>query len=61
MAVVRTQRYTVDPADLDELLARRVLLFAAVRAGYPGVAEPQLTQLEAGSLADSGDVIAETA
>jgi hypothetical protein len=52
MAVSRTHRYTVDPADLDELIARRATLITAVRAAHPGLAETRLTQLEDGTFTD---------
>jgi hypothetical protein len=35
MAVSRTHRYTVDPADLEELIARRTTVIAAIRATHP--------------------------
>jgi hypothetical protein len=35
MASSRTHRYTVDPTDLDELIARRATLIAAVREAHP--------------------------
>ena len=52
MAAARTHRYTVDPADLDELIARRATLIAAIRAAHPGLAEAQLTRLEDGTFTD---------
>ena len=52
MAVVRNHRYTVDPADLDELIARRATLIAAIRAAHPGLAEARLTRLEDGTFTD---------
>jgi hypothetical protein len=53
MAVVRTHHYRTDPADLDELLAQRAGLIAAVRAAYPGLAGTRLTRLEDGSYRDA--------
>jgi len=52
MAVSRTHRYTIDPADLDELIARRATLIAAIRAAHPGLAEARLTRLEDGTFTD---------
>ena len=52
MAVSRTHRYTVDPADLDELIARRATLIAAIRAAHSGLAEARLTRLEDGTCTD---------
>jgi len=52
MAASRTHRYTVDPADLDELIARRATLITAIRAAHPGLAEARLTRLEDGTFTD---------
>ena len=53
MAVVRTHHYTVDPADLPELLARRAAVIAAVRAAHPGLSHTRLIRLEDGTFADT--------
>jgi phage tail protein X len=53
MAVVRTHHYSVDPADLDDLLTQRAGLIEAVRAAYPGLASTRLTRLEDGSYTDA--------
>jgi hypothetical protein len=53
MAVTRTHHYTVDAADLPELLARRAMVIAAVRAAHPGLSHTRLTQLEDGTFADT--------
>lgn len=53
MAVVRTHHYTIDPADLDELLARRAALIESVRAAYPGLSGTRLTRMEDGSYTDA--------
>ena len=53
MGVARIHHYTVEPADVEELLARRAALITAVRAAYPGLAGTQLTRLEDGSFTDS--------
>ena len=34
MADIRIHRYTVDPADMKELLERRAVLVAAIRAAH---------------------------
>ena len=52
MPASRTHRYTVDPADLDELIARRATLIAAIRAAHPGLAETRLTRLQDGTFTD---------
>jgi hypothetical protein len=54
MADIRIHRYTVDdPADLEELLARRAELIAAIRADHPGLREARLIRLEDGTLIDT--------
>ena len=53
MSVVRTHHYTVEPANLAELLARRAALITAVRAAHPGLAGTRLTRLDDGTFADS--------
>ncbi|MEV0378730.1 hypothetical protein [Nonomuraea sp. NPDC050643] len=52
MAFIRTVRFTADPADADQVLARRAALIAAVRAGFPGLAETRLTRIDEGTWAD---------
>jgi hypothetical protein len=52
MAAVRVHRYTVDPADLQELLARRARLIDALRVAHPGLAETRLTRLADGTYSD---------
>jgi hypothetical protein len=53
MAVAKTHHYSVEPADLAELLVRRADLITAVRAAYPGLAGTQLTRLEDGTFTDT--------
>ena len=53
MAVVRTHHYTVDPADLPELLARRAAVIAAIRAAHPGLSHTRLTRLDDGTFTDA--------
>jgi hypothetical protein len=53
MAVAKTHHYTVEPADLGELLARRAALITAVRAAYPGLIGTQLTRLDDGTFTDT--------
>ena len=53
MAVVRTHHYTVDPADLPELLARRAAVIAAIRAAHPGLSHTRLTRQDDGSFTDA--------
>jgi hypothetical protein len=52
MAAVRIHRYTVDPADLQELIARRARLIDALQAAHPGLAEARLTRLADGTYTD---------
>jgi hypothetical protein len=53
MTVTKTHHYTIEPADLDELLARRAALITAVRAAYPGLTGTRLTRLEDGTFTDT--------
>ena len=53
MAVTRTHHYTVDAADLPELLTRREAVITAVRAAHPGLTHTRLTRLEDGSYTDT--------
>jgi quinol monooxygenase YgiN len=46
MAVIRITRYSVDPADTEELLTRRAALISAVRAAFPGLTEARLARLD---------------
>ncbi|MFI6604142.1 hypothetical protein ACIBHX_48615 [Nonomuraea sp. NPDC050536] len=52
MTVVRSHVYSVDPADLDELIVRRGTLIAAVRAKHPGLSATRLIGLEDGTYSD---------
>jgi hypothetical protein len=52
MAVVRTHHYTVDQADLPDLLTRRTALIAAIRAAHPGLSDTRLTRLDDGTFTD---------
>jgi hypothetical protein len=53
MAAVRAHHYSVDPADLEELIARRATLIAAIRAAHPGLTEARLTRLADGTFSDT--------
>jgi quinol monooxygenase YgiN len=46
VAVLRITRFTADPADAKEVLARNTALVAAVRAASPGPAEASLARLD---------------
>ena len=52
MAIVRTHRYTVPATDVDELIARRAKVIAAIRASHPGLTETRLTRMEDGTYTD---------
>ena len=52
MAVTRTHHYTVDEADVPELLARRAAVIAAIRAAHPGLSHTRLTRLDDGTFTD---------
>src|SRR5438105_3549722 len=53
MAYVRIHRYTVNPADVEELLDRRAAVITAIRAGHPGLVEARLIRLEDGTYLDA--------
>ena len=44
MAVIRTIRFEVAPADVEEMIARRNALVAAVRNAFPGLAKASLAR-----------------
>jgi hypothetical protein len=46
MALIRTTRFTADPADADLVLDRRGRLIAALRARYAGPTETRLVRLD---------------
>ena len=46
MTVIRTTRFTVDPADAETMLARRRQLLDAVRASFDGPDEARLVRLD---------------
>ena len=46
MALVRTTRFTADPADADTVLERRRKLIEAVRAAFAGPAETRLIRVD---------------
>ncbi|MDR8408241.1 hypothetical protein MTP10_05780 [Nonomuraea sp. 3-1Str] len=53
MSVVRSHRYSVAEADLEEFLARRSSLIATVREGHTGLTHAVLIRLEDGSYTDT--------
>ncbi|GAA0414011.1 hypothetical protein GCM10009530_78220 [Microbispora corallina] len=53
MSVVRSHRYSVADADLEEFLARRSSLVATVREGHPGLTRVVLIRLEDGTYTDT--------
>jgi hypothetical protein len=46
MAFIRTTRFTADPADASEVLARRRQMLAALRSGPGGPAETRLIRVD---------------
>lgn len=46
MTVIRTSRFTADPAEIDVLLRRRRDLLDAVRARFAGPSETRLVRLD---------------
>lgn len=53
MSAVRTHTYTVDPADLEEFLARRASLIGTVRETHPGLTSTVLVRLDDGTYTDT--------
>jgi len=52
MATLRIDRFTVDPADTEQLVARRNALVAAIRDAVPGLVEARLVKLDDGHWID---------
>jgi len=46
MAIIRTTRFTADPADADLVLERRGQLIAAIRARYAGPTDTRLIRVD---------------
>jgi quinol monooxygenase YgiN len=46
MAVLRITRFTADPTEAEEVLARNTALIAAVRAASPGPTQASLARLD---------------
>ncbi|GIH93936.1 hypothetical protein ACFFMN_15715 [Planobispora siamensis] len=53
MSVIRTHTYSVDPADLEEFLARRASLIGTVRETHPGLTTTRLVKLDDGTYSDT--------
>ncbi|WP_327092138.1 hypothetical protein OIE66_16335 [Nonomuraea sp. NBC_01738] len=53
MSAIRSHRYSVAPADLEEFLARRVSLIATIRKGHPGLLSALLVRLDDGVYSDT--------
>ena len=53
MSVVRSHTYSVDPANLEEFLARRASLIGTVRESHPGPTVALLVQLDDGTYSDT--------
>ncbi len=53
MTAVRSHTYRVDPADLEEFLARRASLIGTIREALPGLTTTLLVELEDGSYSDT--------
>ena len=45
MAIIRTTRFEVAPADVAEMIARRNALIAAVRNAFPGLTDARLARV----------------
>jgi len=44
MAIIRTTRFEVEPADMEEMIARRNALVAEVRSAFPDLTEARLAR-----------------
>jgi hypothetical protein len=53
MSVVRSHTYSVDPADIEEFLARRASLIGTVRETHPGLTTALLVKLDDGTYSDT--------
>lgn len=53
MTVVRITRFKTDPANDQEMIARRAALITATRAAFPGLTEARLGRLDDQSWLDS--------
>mgnify|MGYP001354018961 FL=1 len=53
MAVIRFTRFTADPADAEEVLAKRAALIAAVRDAFPGLTDARLAKIDDGAWIDT--------
>ena len=53
MTAVRIHRYSVDPAQLDDLLTRRAQLIARIRSGFPALNATTLVKLEDDTYVDT--------
>ncbi|WP_449065150.1 hypothetical protein [Planomonospora algeriensis] len=53
MSAVRSHTYSVDPADLEEFLARRASLIGTVRETHPGLTRALLVELDDGTYSDT--------
>jgi hypothetical protein len=53
MTDIRVHRYQVEPERLEEFVARRVELIAAMRTRHPGLVETRLIDLGDGSYVDT--------
>ncbi|WP_433789819.1 hypothetical protein [Actinoplanes sp. CA-252034] len=53
MTAVRAHTYAVDPADLEEFLARRASLIGTVRGSHPGLTAAVLVRLEDDTYTDT--------
>lgn len=54
MAALKLTRFRIDPADTEEMLARRGTLVAAVKDAFPGLFETQLAKLDEERWVDVG-------
>ncbi|GAA3666541.1 hypothetical protein GCM10022224_033210 [Nonomuraea antimicrobica] len=53
MAFLRVVRFTADPADAEQVLARRAALIDAVRGRFPGLTQTRLARVDERTWVDS--------
>lgn len=52
MSAVRVHHYSVDPAELEQMLAQRAQVIAGIRSGFDGLVETRLIRLDDGTYQD---------
>jgi hypothetical protein len=53
MAYLRVVRFTAEPADADQVLAKRAALITAVRSRFPGLTDTRIARIDERTWLDS--------